>query len=306
MMDGVELDRALINRYPHELSGGQNQRVGVARAMILQPRLVICDEAVSALDVSIRAQIIDLLVGLQKRFGMAILFISHDLAVVREISHRVMVLYLGRVMEQASREQIYAHPRHPYTKGLLSAVPIPDPGQGALAGSRAAWRANRVQPARPLERAPLHAVEAAGRPGGGRLYPPLERGRAGASGGGVRPGMSAPSLSEAAALTRGITRLSVAVALVLTVTKAVVWHASGSVALLASLAGIPSLDVLAALTTYFAVRYAASPPDLEHRFGHGKAEAFASLTQAGLVFASAALVGEAAIVETALAAASGR
>ena len=129
MMEQVELDGALINRYPHELSGGQNQRVGVARAMILQPRLVICDEAVSALDVSIRAQIVDLLIGLQRRFGMAMLFISHDLAVVREVSHRVMVLYLGRVMEQGSREQIYAHPRHPYTKGLLSAVPIPDPGQ---------------------------------------------------------------------------------------------------------------------------------------------------------------------------------
>ncbi len=127
MLDQVELDQALINRYPHELSGGQNQRVGVARAMILKPRLVICDEAVSALDVSIRAQIIDLLIGLQKRLGMAMLFISHDLAVVREISHRVMVLYMGRVMEQASREQIYAHPRHPYTRGLLSAVPIPDP-----------------------------------------------------------------------------------------------------------------------------------------------------------------------------------
>ncbi len=127
MLDQVELDQALINRYPHELSGGQNQRVGVARAMILKPRLVICDEAVSALDVSIRAQIIDLLIGLQKRLGMAMLFISHDLAVVREISHRVMVLYLGRVMEQASREQLYAHPRHPYTKSLLSAVPIPDP-----------------------------------------------------------------------------------------------------------------------------------------------------------------------------------
>jgi oligopeptide/dipeptide ABC transporter ATP-binding protein len=127
MLDQVELDQALINRYPHELSGGQNQRVGVGRAMILKPKLVICDEAVSALDVSIRAQIIDLLIGLQKRLGMAMLFISHDLAVVREISHRVMVLYMGRVMEQASREQIYAHPRHPYTRGLLSAVPIPDP-----------------------------------------------------------------------------------------------------------------------------------------------------------------------------------
>jgi len=127
MMQEVELDPALINRYPHELSGGQNQRVGIARAMILDPALVICDEAVSALDVSVRAQIIDLLIGLQKRLGMAMMFISHDLAVVREISHRVMVLYLGRVMEQAPRERLYAHPTHPYTRALLSAAPIPDP-----------------------------------------------------------------------------------------------------------------------------------------------------------------------------------
>jgi len=127
MMVEVELDPALINRYPHELSGGQNQRVGIARAMILDPALVICDEAVSALDVSVRAQIIDLLIGLQKRLGMAMMFISHDLAVVREISHRVMVLYLGRVMEQAPRERLYAHPTHPYTRALLSAAPIPDP-----------------------------------------------------------------------------------------------------------------------------------------------------------------------------------
>jgi oligopeptide/dipeptide ABC transporter ATP-binding protein len=129
MMGRVGLAEALINRYPHELSGGQNQRVGIARAMILRPRLVICDEAVSALDVSIRAQIIDLLIELQKAFGLAMLFISHDLAVVREISHRVMVLYLGRVMEQASREQLYARPTHPYTQGLLSAAPIPDPAK---------------------------------------------------------------------------------------------------------------------------------------------------------------------------------
>jgi oligopeptide/dipeptide ABC transporter ATP-binding protein len=127
MMVRVGLSEALINRYPHELSGGQNQRVGIARAMILEPRLVICDEAVSALDVSIRAQIIDLLIELQKTFGMAMMFISHDLAVVREISHRVMVLYLGRVVETASREVLYANPTHPYTKGLLAAAPIPDP-----------------------------------------------------------------------------------------------------------------------------------------------------------------------------------
>jgi oligopeptide/dipeptide ABC transporter ATP-binding protein len=127
MMQRAGLIPSLINRYPHELSGGQNQRVGIARAMILKPKLVICDEAVSALDVSIRAQIIDLLIDLQKEMGLAMMFISHDLAVVREISHRVMVLYLGRVMEVASREQIYSDARHPYTLALLSAAPIPDP-----------------------------------------------------------------------------------------------------------------------------------------------------------------------------------
>lgn len=127
MMERCGLSPALINRYPHELSGGQNQRVGIARAMILEPKLVICDEAVSALDVSIRAQIIDLLIDLQKQLGMAMMFISHDLAVVREISHRVLVLYMGRIMEMASREQLYANPTHPYTKALLSAAPIPDP-----------------------------------------------------------------------------------------------------------------------------------------------------------------------------------
>jgi oligopeptide/dipeptide ABC transporter ATP-binding protein len=127
MMLRAGLSPDLVNRYPHELSGGQNQRVGIARAMILQPQLVICDEAVSALDVSIRAQIIDLLIELQKDMGLAMMFISHDLAVVREISHRVLVLYLGRVMELASRDQLYASPQHPYTKALLSAAPIPDP-----------------------------------------------------------------------------------------------------------------------------------------------------------------------------------
>jgi oligopeptide/dipeptide ABC transporter ATP-binding protein len=127
MMAAAGLDPGLINRYPHELSGGQNQRVGIARAMILRPRLVICDEAVSALDVSIRAQIIDLLIDLQARLGLAMIFISHDLAVVREISHRVLVLYLGRVMESASTEQLFADPRHPYTRALMAAAPIPDP-----------------------------------------------------------------------------------------------------------------------------------------------------------------------------------
>jgi oligopeptide/dipeptide ABC transporter ATP-binding protein len=127
IMNQVGLEPGWINRYPHEFSGGQNQRVGIARAMVVKPRLVICDEAVSALDVSIQAQIIDLIVRLQADSGMSMIFISHDLSIVRQISHRVMVLYLGRVVEFADRETIYKDARHPYTKALISAVPIPDP-----------------------------------------------------------------------------------------------------------------------------------------------------------------------------------
>jgi oligopeptide/dipeptide ABC transporter ATP-binding protein len=127
MLEQVGLDPAMINRYPHELSGGQNQRVCVARAVILKPKLVVCDEAVSALDVSIQAQIVRLLVDLQNQLNLALIFISHDLAVVREISHRLMVLYLGRVVEYGPAEAIYASPGHPYTKALLAAAPIPDP-----------------------------------------------------------------------------------------------------------------------------------------------------------------------------------
>ncbi|WP_375281209.1 dipeptide ABC transporter ATP-binding protein [Pseudooctadecabacter sp.] len=127
MLAQVDLDPDMINRYPHELSGGQNQRVGIARAIITEPKLVICDEAVSALDVSVQAQVIDLLIELQKKMDLTMMFISHDLSVVREVSHRIMVLYLGRVVEYAGRDQIYDHATHPYTKALISAVPTPDP-----------------------------------------------------------------------------------------------------------------------------------------------------------------------------------
>ena len=127
MMQHVGLEPGWINRYPHELSGGQNQRVGLARAMIVGPRMLVCDEAVSALDVSIQAQIVALIRDLQAETGLALIFISHDLSVVRRLSHRVMVLYLGRVVELAPSVMLYADPRHPYTRALLSAVPIPDP-----------------------------------------------------------------------------------------------------------------------------------------------------------------------------------
>jgi oligopeptide transport system ATP-binding protein len=127
MLERVGLSRDVINRYPHEFSGGQCQRIGIARAMILKPKLLICDEPVSALDVSIQAQIINLLKGLQRDFGMTVLFVSHNLAVVRRMCDRVLVLYLGRTMELAATDALYSKPLHPYTRGLLAAVPVPDP-----------------------------------------------------------------------------------------------------------------------------------------------------------------------------------
>jgi oligopeptide transport system ATP-binding protein len=127
VMNKVGLLDNLVNRYPHEFSGGQCQRIGIARALILKPKLIICDEPVSALDVSIQAQVVNLLMELQEEMGLTLIFIAHDLSIVKHISTKIMVLYLGNMVELANSNDIYENPRHPYTQALISAVPIPDP-----------------------------------------------------------------------------------------------------------------------------------------------------------------------------------